>query len=244
MQLPHDWIVPDWPAPPGVRSVITSRNGGVSRGAYASMNLGDHVGDDPSAVTRNRALLRQHLPSEPRWLRQVHGNAVADLDAGSGTPDADAALARTRGTVCAVLVADCLPVLWCDERASVVAVAHAGWRGLANGVIEAIVRKLGVPTQSLMAYLGPAIGPDSFEVGDEVRQAFLAHDRKAAFAFLPRDNGKWLANLYLLARQRLAETGVRRVHGGGECTFSEPQRFFSYRRDKSTGRTAALVWLD
>lgn len=242
--IPDDWIVPDWPAPRGVRSFITTRRGGVSRGAYSGMNLGDHVGDDPAAVARNREWLRLHLPAEPRWLDQVHGVDVARLDQATGTVTADAAITRTAGTVCAVLTADCLPVLLCDDQASVVGVAHAGWRGLAAGVLEEAVTSLEAAPESVIAYLGPAIGPDSFEVGDEVREAFLRRDKKAAFAFLPRDNGKWLANLYLLARQRLDAMGVRRVFGGSACTFSDPARFYSYRRERVTGRMASLIWLD
>lgn len=240
---PDHWIVPGWPAPRNVKALITTRPGGVSTGRYASFNLGDHVGDDPACVARNRALLKDHLPSEPKWLKQVHGNRVVLADETLHPKEGDAAVARKAATVCAVLVADCLPVLLCDDAGTVVGLAHAGWRGLAAGVIEETVGAMGVPGRNLMAFLGPAIGPDSFEVGDEVRQAFLDHDKKSAFAFMPRDNGKWLANLYLLARQRLAEKEVRRVSGGERCTFSEPARFFSYRRDGVTGRMAALIWM-
>lgn len=240
---PDYWIVPGWPAPRNVKALITTRPGGVSTGRYASFNLGDHVGDDPACVARNRALLNDHLPSEPKWLKQVHGNRVVLADEALHPKEGDAAVARKAATVCAVLVADCLPVLLCDDAGTVVGLAHAGWRGLAAGVIEETVGAMGVPGRNLMAFLGPAIGPDSFEVGDEVRQAFLDHDKKSAFAFMPRGNGKWLANLYLLARQRLAEKEVRRVSGGERCTFSEPARFFSYRRDGVTGRMAALIWM-
>lgn len=240
---PEDWIVPDWPAPENVKALITTRAGGVSTGKYASLNLGDHVGDDSACVARNRTLLKSHLPSDPKWLKQVHGSRVVLADGALYPKEGDGAIARKPGTVCAVLVADCLPVLLCGDTGTVVGVAHAGWRGLAAGVLEETVKAMGLPGKNLMAFLGPAIGPDSFEVGDEVRQVFLDHDKKAAFAFMPRDNGKWLADLSLLARQRLAEKEVRRVYGGDWDTFSEPARFFSYRRDGSTGRMAALIWM-
>lgn len=239
-----DWIVPDWPAPIAVQARVTTRSGGVSGAGYASMNLGDHVGDDPAAVAENRRRLRARLPAEPLWLSQVHGRAV--VDAASARPGiaADAAFARVRGTVCAVLTADCLPVLLCDDAGSVVAAVHAGWRGLAGGVLEAAVRAMAVAPVRLMAWLGPAIGPQAFEVGDEVREAFLAHAREAAAGFAPQANGKWLADLYQLATQRLHAAGVARVFGGGFCTWHEQERFYSYRRDKNTGRMASLIWME
>ena len=253
-QMNHSWIVPDWPAPDNVRALQTTRHGGVSAGVYASMNLGDHVGDDPALVAQNRALLRARLPADPVWLKQVHGNAVADADHAIGVPEADAAFAQRPNTVCAVLTADCLPVLLCDHAGTVVGAAHAGWRGLAGGAVEAAVRAMGVEPASLMAWLGPAIGPQAFEVGEEVRQAFMAHDPDAHKAFHPspalrtRDSAlstqKWLADIYLLARQRLALIGVERVYGGGLCTYGDSERFFSYRRDGATGRMASLVWLE
>lgn len=248
--MTQTWIVPEWPAPPRVRSLITTRHGGVSAGVYAGLNLGDHVGDDPALVAQNRAVLRAVLPAEPAWLRQVHGVAVADADASAGPVEADASTARRPGVVCAVLTADCLPVLLCDDAGSVVAAAHAGWRGLAAGVIEQTVRSMGVDPASLMAYLGPAIGPAAFEVGDEVRQVFVAADPAAQQAFTPSTQHsalgteKWLADIYLLARQRLQHLGVERVGGGGYCTHGDPQRFYSYRRDGATGRMASLIWLD
>lgn len=236
-------IIPDWPAPPNVRAVQTTRIGGVSVEPYASLNLGDHVGDDPAAVAQNRALLRASLPAGPVWLKQVHGNIVADADRAGGVPDADASLARKPGTVCAVMTADCLPLLLCDEAGTVVAAAHAGWRGLAGGVVEAAVRTMNVAPARLLAWLGPAIGPQAFEVGEDVRQAFLGHYAGAAQAFAPHGDGKWLADIYLLARQRLALLGVARVYGGGLCTYSDSERFYSYRRDGATGRMASLIWL-
>jgi hypothetical protein len=226
---------------------MTTRRGGVSVPPWDSFNLGDHVGDDPDHVAANRALLRRHLPAEPHWLKQVHSARVADLDRGDAL-EADAACSRSRGTVCAVLTADCLPVLLCDRAGSVVAAAHAGWRGLAGGVLEASVAAMGVEPREILAWLGPAIGPQAFEVGDEVREAFVARHTEAAAAFTPRPHvpdapPKWLADIYQLARVRLNRAGVAAIHGGGRCTFSEPDRFFSYRRDGITGRMAALVWL-
>ncbi len=237
----QNWIILNWPAPPNVRALITTRTGGVSLGPYASMNPADHVGDDPLAVAANRAHLRAALPSEPFWLKQVHGDIVAE--AGSGPLEADACIARTAEQVCVVLTADCLPVLFAARDGSVVGAAHAGWRGLCAGVLERTVAAMGVPGQQVLAYLGPAIGPRAFEVGPEVREAFIAQDAAAAAAFTPQDNGKYLADLYLLARQRLTKVGVTQVYGGGDCTYSDPERFFSYRRDGVTGRMAALVWI-
>lgn len=241
-----DWLVPDWPVPAPVRTLQTTRAGGVSTGPYAALNLGDHVSDDPAAVARNRALLRADLPAEPVWMRQVHGNVVADADCATGVPEADAAFARRPGTVCAVMTADCLPLLLCDQAGTVVAAAHAGWRGLAEGVVEATVQAMQTAPEKLLVWLGPAIGPQAFEVGEDVRQAFLKHDLQAGQAFVahPSASEKWLADIYLLARQRLALLGVTRVYGGGLCTYSDKNRFYSYRRDGATGRMASLIWLD
>ncbi|MBW7900145.1 MAG: peptidoglycan editing factor PgeF [Rhodocyclaceae bacterium] len=238
-------FVPDWPLPPGVRALQTTRAGGSSAGPWAGFNLGGHVGDDPAAVAANRAALARRLPAAPVWLAQVHGTAVADIDgvaAGAPPPVADAAVARRAGRVCAVMTADCLPLLLCDRDGGVVAAAHAGWRGLCAGVIEATVAAMGVPAARLTVWLGPAIGPRAFEVGGEVRDAFLAHDAAAASAFVAGADGRWLADLHALARQRLAAMGVRDVHGGGECTFGDAGRYFSYRRDGVCGRMATLIW--
>ena len=239
-----DWLEPAWPAPPTVRALVTTRNGGVSEGPWASMNLGTHVGDAPEAVRRNRAILREHLPAEPCWLEQVHGVAVADAaQAGIAPLRADASVAHRPGAVCAVMTADCLPVLFCDRAGSVVAAAHAGWRGLAAGVLEAAVARMQVPPVTVMAWLGPAIGPSAFEVGDEVREAFMRADARAAAAFRPGEAaGKWMADLYRLAQLRLAVIGVDAVSGGGLCTVADA-RFYSYRRDGVSGRFASLVWL-
>ena len=243
MNSPHpDWIVPDWPAPPDVRALITTRAGGASTGPFASFNLGLRAGDDPQAVAANRARLGTLLPQPPRWLRQVHGSVVVDADALSGEPEADAAIARQPGTVCAVLVADCVPVLLADRAGTTVGIAHAGWRGLARGVIENTVGAMKGAGRDLIAYLGPGIGPAAFEVGNDVREAFLARDAAAAAAFKPHADGKWLADLYLLARQSLKRSGVAEVHGGTLCTYSDARRFFSYRRERTTGRMAALIW--
>jgi YfiH family protein len=242
------FIVPDWPAPSVVQARVTTRSGGVSAAPFDSFNLGTHVGDQPEAVAANRALLRQHLPAEPLWLEQVHGIAVETADAGGGEKGvvcADASVARTPGVVCTVMTADCLPVLFCDAAGTVVAAAHAGWRGLVAGVLEATLTRMAVAPDQVMAWLGPAIGPTAFEVGDEVRAAFVAVDPAATAAFVAREApGKWLADLFTLARLRLARAGVRRVYGGGLCTFNDADRFFSYRRDGKTGRFASLIWLD
>ena len=241
------WAEPEWPAPPQVRSLITRRHGGVSQSPYDSANLALHVGDDSRAVAENRRRLAAVLPSEPTWLEQVHGCDVVEIDNADfkkQVPRADAAVARIPGNVCAVMTADCLPVLLCDRGGQVVAVAHAGWRGLCNGVIEATVARMAAPAGALLAYLGPAIGPDAFEVGDEVRAAFLAHDRAAESCFRAYGTGKWLADLFSLACQRLAASGVKAVFGGGVCTYSDAENYFSYRRDgPSSGRMASLIWL-
>ncbi len=243
MNAPRDWIVPIWTAPARVKSLITTRNGGVSGGAYSSFNLGLRAGDDEAAVHANRRQLRDRLNAEPKWLRQVHAADVVVADSMVDTPAADASIARDAGTVCAVMIADCLPVLLCDRAGSVVGIAHAGWRGLSSGVVENTVRAMGVPADELLAYLGPAIGPDAFEVGSEVRDAFLVHDRNAGAAFKACRDGKWLADLFTLARRRLGGCGVTQVFGGGLCTYRDAGRFYSYRRDKVTGRMAALIWL-
>lgn len=242
--MSKSFITPDWPAPANVRALITTRVGGVSAAPYASFNLGDHVGDDPRHVEQNRADLAACLPAQPAWLTQVHGTAVLNAAQVAGAPQADASVALQPGVVSVVMTADCLPVLLCDRAGSVVAAAHAGWRGLLDGVLERTVEAMAQPAGELLAYLGPAIGPTAFEVGDEVRQAFVAHSAQASKAFLPAASaGKWLADLYLLARQRLNGVGVNAVYGGHDCTYSDAERFFSYRRDGVTGRMASLIWL-
>lgn len=243
-------LLPDWPAPRSVRAAFTLRGGGVSTGPYESLNLGTHVGDADAAVAENRRRVgaRLHLPAEPTWLEQRHGAGVLDADATApracSAPCADAIIARRAGRVCVILVADCLPVLLAARDGGAVAATHAGWRGLAAGVLEATVARLGVEPAGLIAWLGPAIGPQHFEVGEEVREAFLTHDGAAAGAFAANARGRWQCDLGTLARQRLAALGVGAVYGGGWCTFADPRRFFSHRRDGRCGRMAALVWIE
>jgi hypothetical protein len=239
-------LIPDWPAAPQVRAAFTTREGGVSAGPWASLNLAGHVGDDPVNVAENRRRLREalRLPGEPSWLEQVHGCEVVAAGVGPGPCTADASIASAPGRVCAVLTADCLPVLFCDVAGRWVAAAHAGWRGLVGGVLENTVARSPVAATELLAWLGPAIGPAAFEVGDEVRAAFLRDDGGAAVCFAPSPAGRWLADLAGLARRRLARAGVGWVGGGGECTHADARRFYSYRRDGVTGRMAALIWLD
>lgn len=237
-------ILPDWPAPLRVKSRMTTREGGVSGTPWASLNLGDHVGDDPLHVAASRARLRQQLPAEPGWLKQVHSARVVELGRDTNR-EADAAFTRQAEQVCAVLTADCLPVLFCDRAGSVVAAAHAGWRGLAGGVLEASVAAMRVPPGEILAWMGAAIGPQAFEVGDDVRRAFVAQHAEASEAFVPLTMpGKWLADIYQLARIRLKHVGVTAIYGGGRCTFTEADSFFSYRRNRVTGRMASLIWLD
>jgi polyphenol oxidase len=239
-------LIPAWPAPPAVRAAFTLRAGGVSAQPYEWLNLGTHVGDAPAAVAENRRRVRAalRLPAEPAWLAQVHGAGVVEgSDAAATTaPTADGIVVRAAGMVAAVQVADCLPVLFAARDGSVVAAAHAGWRGLAAGVLGATVARTGVPAGQLLAWLGPAIGPAHFEVGAEVRAAFLAHDACAAVAFAPNARGRWQCDLNLLARQRLQAAGVGAVFGGDWCTYADRERFFSYRRDGQCGRMAALIW--
>lgn len=273
-----EWITPDWPAPANVRALMTTRAGGVSQAPYDTFNPASHVGDDPSAVAENRHILSALLPAEPPWLNQVHGTRVFEIvlppspagggsdslgdaagggaksslfDLGRVVQEADASLTREPGQVCAVLTADCLPALFCDDAGTVVAAAHAGWRGLASGVLEETVKSMNVEPGRLLVWLGPAIGPDSFEVGPEVREIFVAQHPMAGIAFRPALPGtldetprKWLADIYMLARIRLAAIGVERVYGGGDCTFKDVHRFFSYRRDGATGRMASLIWFE
>lgn len=241
----RQWIVPEWPAPANVRAFVTTRAGGVSGGEYASLNLGARSGDSAENVARNRLVVRAHLPAMPRWLAQVHGTAVAAVDrlASGMVPTADAAVATSAGHVCAVLTADCLPVLLADRAGTRVAVAHAGWRGMAAGVIESAVAALGAAPGEVLAWLGPAIGPESFEVGPDVHLAFTTDDPDAAQAFRPQGGGKFMADLYALARRRLARAGVSQVHGGGLCTRRDAERFFSYRREKRSGRMGAFIWI-
>ena len=244
MNLLEHCIIPDWPVPKNVRSLQTTRVGGISSTPYDSLNLGDHVGDAPLAVERNRILLNTLLPSEPVWLKQVHGTDVVNADMTDCLPQADACIARHRAAVCVVMTADCLPVLLCDTQGSVVGAAHAGWKGLAAGVIEVTVQAMDVAPQELMAWLGPAISQEAFEVGDEVRAAFVAAQPQSVAAFVPGLSGKWCADIYALARLRLNALGITQIYGGDYCTYRDSERFFSYRRDGATGRMGTFIWLD
>ena len=237
-------IIPDWPTPPAVRALSTTRAGGVSKAPFDSLNLSLGVGDTPQAVSRNRELLigALALPSTPRWLRQVHGTRVIDAEGAGHTAQADGCVAITPGLVCVVLSADCIPILLCDVAGERIAAVHAGWRGLAAGVVESAVHALDRPAAELLAWLGPGIGRTAYEVGDEVHRAFLNRDPDDDDAFVPSSSGRWLANLADLARRRLSRCGVCAVHSASECTYSDPQRFFSHRRDGPTGRMATLIW--
>ena len=237
-------LAADWPAPPGVTAFTTLRHGaGVSAAPFDRFNLGTRCGDAAADVAGNRAeLLRRFgLPSPPRWLRQVHGTTVA-IEPGTDEPEADAAVTRTPGTVLAILTADCMPVVFARDDGSEVAVAHAGWRGLHAGVLEATVDAMDATGGRIEAWLGPAAGPQAYEVGEEVFDAFVGRDPRSAAAFVATRPGHWRVDLYALARQRLADAGVIRVHGGGLCTISDPQRFFSHRRAQRGGRMATLAW--
>ena len=249
----QDWIVPSWSAPADVAGLVTTRRGGASSGAYASLNLGFATSrrasaDDPAAIAVNRQRLLARLPSPPVWLDQVHGTAVIAVDATNlaalraQPPQADAAITRESDVVLAVLTADCLPVALASCDGSVLGIAHAGWRGLAQGVLDNTVSAMDVPADDIVAWLGPAIGPDAFEVGADVYAAFSDRDAGAALCFRSTAPGKWHADLYALARRRLRQLGVRSIEGGGFCTYSDAATFFSYRRDGETGRMATLLW--
>ena len=281
MNLLEHCIIPEWPAPKNVKALQTTRHGGVSSTPYDSFNLGIHVGDMPLAVARNRMLLEPLLPSEPVWLKQVHGTVVASAHDADCWPEADACVSSRAGAVCVVMTADCLPVLLCDEQGSVVGAVHAGWRGLCDGVMEQTVRAMNVQPDTLMAWLGPAIGMQKFEVGDKVRAAFIVKQPQAAAAFIPSppaplveqlairldhqktmpkslvipqageggalapgEGEKYLADIYQLARLRLNALGITRIYGGGLCTYTDHERFFSYRRDGVTGRMGTFIWLE
>ena len=240
------FITPNWPAPASVKALQTTRIGGVSQAPFDSLNFGEHVQDNPLAVAQNRQLLSAYLPSEPVWVNQVHGVEVIDAAKSGCLENADASFSTQKKVVCVTMTADCLPVLLCDAAGTVVAAVHAGWRGLCDGVIEAAINKMPVAPNNIMAWLGPAIGPNAFEVGAEVREQFIQKDAKAALAF--RANGdKWLGDLYLIAKQRLNNLGVTQIYGGGVnedfCTYADETRFFSFRRDNVTGRMASLIWL-
>lgn len=249
MSFPADWLVPDWPAPANVRATCSTRTGGVSHAPYDSLNLGDHVGDDAQLVARNRAIFERAIGARPVYLKQVHGTAgVAMLDGHTEDGvEADGCVTRVRGIACTIMVADCLPVLFAADDGSRVGAAHAGWRGLSGGIVEATARALQVPPASLIAWLGPCIGPEAFEVGPEVKAAFEAHDASASAHFKAHRHGKWFADLPALTRMRLCALGITRIHGNDGsnawCTVANGSRFFSHRRDRISGRFAAAVWL-
>lgn len=238
-----DWLIPDWPAPARVKACVTTRAGGVSLAPFDSLNLGDHVEDSLEAVLENRRRLSEAFDIQPAWLRQVHGTRVVEADPGR-TVEADGSWTSTAGIACTAMTADCLPALFCDRAGTRVAAAHAGWRGLAAGVLEAAFESLDSAPEDVLVWLGPAIGPQAFEVGPEVREVFMQQLRATAEAFVPSHNpGKYLADIYQLARLRLVARGVSAVYGGGLCTVTDP-RFFSYRRSPRTGRFASLIWLE
>jgi YfiH family protein len=239
-------ISPDWPVPPAVRAAVTLRRGGVSIGLYESLNLGVHVGDEPAAVAENRRRVRTELllPGEPVWLEQVHGTAVADLDMALPVRRSDAAVTHMADRICAIQVADCMPVLFATEDGLRIGAAHAGWRGLAGGVLEATVAAMHCVPSRLFAWLGPCISAENFEVGDEVREAFVKADAATESAFERNARARWQCDLYAIARHKLRALGIRDVRGGGWCTFAERDRFFSHRRDGQCGRMAALIWRD
>ena len=238
-----NFIIPNWPAPANVHALQTNRRAGHSHAPFNSLNLGDHVKDNPIHVAQNRQLLSEFLPSEPVWLNQTHSISVVDAANTSCLPDADASYSTRKNVVCVTMTADCLPILLCDTAGTVVASIHAGWRGLCDGIIEATVSQLPAKPVDLMAWFGPAIGPNAFEVGAEVRAQFIAKEAKAEHAFKPH-NDKWLCDIYKIATQRLNNCGITQIYGGNYCTFTEEENFYSYRRDGVTGRMATLIWLD
>lgn len=237
----NDFLVPDWPAPANVHALVTTRAGGASTGPWQGLNLATHVGDDPAHVALNRAWLGAQLPAEPAWLEQVHGTECVVAESTGPVRIADASVSFDAGQVCAVMTADCLPVLFCSCDGKVVAAAHAGWRGLLAGVLENTVQAMQVAPQHVLAWLGPAIGPQKFEVGGEVRAMFMEQDPATRAAFVVHGD-KWLADIYALARLRLQNAGVEAIYGGDLCTVSDAGRFYSYRRDGATGRMASLIW--
>lgn len=241
------FFTPQWPAPKQVKCLISTRTEGHSNAPYDSLNMGDHVEDDFSCVQKNRAELQAHLPANPFWLKQTHSTIVLPYDASIAeavVPEADASFAKDKYQPCVVMTADCLPVLFCNEQGTQVAAAHAGWRGLLDGVLENTVKTFAKEDQ-IMAYMGPAIGPEAFEVGPEVKDEFVSHNSATEVAFKPSENeGKWLADMYAIARIRLNAVGVRNIYGGGECTYSQANKYFSFRRDGVTGRMASVIWIN
>lgn len=241
-----NWLQADWPAPDFIKAGTTLRQGGVSIGAYSSFNLATHVGDELAAVERNRAILDQSLnvPNAPQWLEQIHSTEVVLLPNEEAIPKADASYTSKENIVCTVMTADCLPLLITNKQGSCVAAIHAGWRGLCDGIIEATIKKLPVEPESLLVWLGPAIGADVYEVGEEVYDAFTKAEVEAKQAFTSVSEGHWLFDIYQLAKLRLNKMGVNHIYGGDRCTLSEEEHFFSYRRDDVTGRMASMIWID
>jgi YfiH family protein len=245
--IPSEWLLPNWDAPQNIRAIMTTRQGGFSQHPFDSMNLGDHVDDDPNVVKQNRTHLKERLslPNDPLWLTQTHGVTVANADNKHSTIiAADASVAHKAGAVCAVMTADCLPVLFCNRQGTSIAAAHAGWRGLHAGILEQTVKSLNCPASEVITWLGAAISTQHFEVGSEVRKAFISAQSEASNAFTPSINtGKWLADIYYLARLRLQSIGVTNITGGEECTYTDKERFYSYRRETKTGRMVSLIWM-
>ncbi|HSH97719.1 MAG: peptidoglycan editing factor PgeF [Methylophilaceae bacterium] len=240
-----NFIIPNWPAPANIKALQTTRTGGLSQDPYSSLNFGDHVGDDALAVARNRQLLNPFVPTEPLWLKQTHSTIAVNAALTSCLPEADAAYSKQKNVVCAVMTADCLPILLCDEAGTKVAAIHAGWRGLLDGVIERTIKALEIAPQNLLVWLGPAIGPTAFEVGRDVYDGFVEHDADSVKAFAQQNTrDKWLADIYQLARLRLTNLSVTKLYGGDYCTHSDQKRFFSFRRDGDTGRMATLIWFE
>lgn len=239
------FIIPDWPAPQNVKAISTTRDGGVSRAPYEHLNLGTHVGDDLQLVLKNRQLLTAlaKLPEPPRWLEQVHGINIIDSSDWQENIEADAIFSQHRNHVCTVMTADCLPLLLCNQQGDCVAAVHVGWRGLAAGIIEKSLTRFSCKPSDILAWLGPAIGPAQFEVGQDVYDAFTKNDINAKTAFVATDKRLYHADIYKLARQQLQKKGVLEIFGGDFCTVSDKQRFFSYRRDGITGRMASMIWI-
>lgn len=240
------YITPDWPAPNNVKALVTTRNTGVSNHPYKSFNLALHVGDNPAHVLENRHKLQQLTGAQLRfqWLNQVHGNKIIQAAPSCGEQTADAIYTHKSEMVCAVLTADCLPVFFCDSQGSQVALAHAGWRGLATGILENTIDTFSIPTSDLLVWLGPAIGPQKFEVGDDVRNTYLSISKEFSKAFLPIKHGYWYADIYMLATIKLNMCGVEAIYGGKYCTFTDQNLFYSYRKEGVTGRMASLIWMD
>jgi polyphenol oxidase len=243
----QSFIRVNWPAPHTIKAYTTTRLGGISTAPYDQFNLGDHVGEPLEQTTANRELLKQklQLPGDPVWIQQTHGITTIEAKPAHTGQEADASFTQQSGIVCAVLTADCLPVLLCNRQGTQVAAIHAGWRGLANGVIESALKALELPPDDILVWLGPAISSNHFEVGDEVRDQFITFMKEAASAFSPSPNQRWMADLYLLARLRLQKQGITQIYGGEYCTYTDKHLFYSYRRDgAATGRMASLIWID